>query len=516
MLSSRLWEALLLAMLLAPCAGSQQSRTGGLALSILQQARRQVQLNHFAEARVLYARALAAPHAPRLSPPDALNYATALAATGDPAAAHQQLIKALEHDPHSSILNDAEGTLLAGSGDVEHAFPFFRAAVQFDARNARALFHLGTALLAMHDPAAAQPVLEQAVTLMPNDFEAQLQFGRVLSVAHDDTNALVHLHRALALRPTGTPPRADYALALALQASGDAKSARPLFDEAMKSPQVADSSALTNTALSHMQTGDAPGAIALYQRALAVGPDNATLREDFGAAYLQQADLNDAIAQFRAGLALEPDGAHLHYDLGLALKLKDDLTASVPEFQRAAELDPTLPDPPFTLGVIFMQQGQFVDAATQLKRAIELNPANGDAWALLGSVLKDADDTAGATAALRQAIVLQPDQPSLHIQLATLEQQAGDRAAAANDRKIAADLSRVAISQQRADFALRSGKALLQQNKVPEAIAQLNTAAQADPKSPEPHVLLADAYSRQGKQAEAAVERQRASSLAHP
>jgi protein O-GlcNAc transferase len=213
------------------------------------------------------------------------------------------------------------------------------------------------------------------------------------------------------------------------------------------------------------------------------------------------------------GLALEPENAHLHYDLGLALKLKDDLPGAIPEFERSAQLDPTLPDPAYTLGVIYMQQGKFSEAAAQLQRATTLQPANGDAWALLGSVLKDSGDPKGATAALQRAAALEPNQPSLHVQLAALESQAGDKEAAAAERKIAADLSRQANSRQRAGFALDSGRALLEQGKLDDAILQLNTAAQADPTLAEPHSLLAEAYARQGKSADAALERQRVSAL---
>jgi protein O-GlcNAc transferase len=128
-------------------------------------------------------------------------------------------------------------------------------------------------------------------------------------------------------------------------------------------------------------------------------------------------------------------------------------------------------------------------------------------------VLKDSGDPKGATEALQRAIALEPNQPSLHVQLATLESQAGDKEAAAAERKIAAELSREANSRQRAGFALNSGRVLLQQNKLDDAILQLSTAAQADPSLAEPHSLLAEAYARQGKSADAALERQRAAAI---
>ena len=173
---------------------------------------------------------------------------------------------------------------------------------------------------------------------------------------------------------------------------------------------------------------------------------------------------------------------------------------------------PSLPDPAYTLGVIFMQQGKAAEATEQLRKATSLQPQNGQAWALLGNVLKDAGDP-GATAALEQAIALDPGQPSLHVQLAAIYAQSGRSQEAAAERKTAADLSRAAVAQQRATFALRSGRALLEQGKLPEAETQFSTAIQADPKATEAHELLAEAYSRQGNAAAAAVERATAQSL---
>lgn len=480
-------------------------------------AREQAALGHNVEAVELFRTALGGPEPPPLSDADALAYATALAATGDISTAEQQLSAAIARTPNSAPLNDAVGTLIAQSGHLEEAMPYFQRAVTTDPSLAQAQYHLGTALLSLNQPDSAIAPLRLAVAAMPSNFGAQLQLGNALSATHQDAEALTHLHLAAQLRTPATPPDALYALALALQASGDARGSLPIFDAATSAPtasaSASSSAALTNYALARVQTGDAAGALPLYNRALALGPDTATLREDFGVAYLQQSDLDHAMEQFRAGLALEPNSAHLHYDLGLALKLKDDLAAAVPEFERAEQLDPSLPDPPFTLGILYMQQGRFTEAIAQLKHATVLQPTNGDAWAILGSVLKDTGDSVGALDALTRAVALEPDQPSLHIQLAALDMEADKRTEAAAERKIAAELSRAANNRQRAGFALKSGRVLLDQNKLPEAILQLVTAVQADPTLAEPHRLLAEAYTREGKADEAAAELKLAATL---
>ena len=154
-----------------------------------------------------------------------------------------------------------------------------------------------------------------------------------------------------------------------------------------------------------------------------------------------------------------------------------------------------------------MQLGRFPESREQLERATTLRPGNGDAWALLGNVYKQTDQPAQAIAALRNAIALLPDQPSPHITLAAILAQQGDSAAAAAERKIAANLSRIAVSRQRANFALDSGRLLLKRGQIPEAIEQFQTAIAADPDYPDPHLALAEALDRQGHPADAAAER---------
>jgi protein O-GlcNAc transferase len=307
--------------------------------------RAEVEAGGFMDAVPLFRAALESSPPPVLSEEESLAYAKALAGTGDLTSADSALRNALGSAPDSARLNDALGTLLAQGGQLDQALPFFRHAIANDPAFARAQYHLGAALLASDQPQEALAPLEAAAISAPNSFDIELQLGLALSGLHKDTEALSHLRKAAELRTSTTPPAPTYSLALALQASGDPKAALPLFEIALTDASVANSSALINDALAHVQTGDATGALPLYNRALKAGPDSAILREDFGVAYLQQADLGHAIEQFKLGLALEPENAHLHYDLGLALKLKDDLSAAIPEFERSAQLDPTLPDP---------------------------------------------------------------------------------------------------------------------------------------------------------------------------
>ncbi len=462
-----------------------------------------------------------------LSPEESRGYATALAAGGHTEQAIGVLRSALEapaqlNPGQIAPLEDAWGTLLAQQGELAQAAQHFTAAIAAQPELAGAHAHLGSVELAENQLTEAVSELRQAVSLDPNDVTGTTELGRALTASGQDAEAVSVLRRAVALSDQAAAKnpgvghaagqQARYALALALQASGQIQEAMPLF-AAYTAAVPGDAAALTNYALALVQTGDAKHAIVLYQQALERGPDNATLRQDYGVAYLQQSDLDHALEQFRAGLALEPENPHLHYDLGLAYKLKDNLAAAIPEFERAEALDPTLPDPAYTLGVIHMQQGEFASASAELEKTVALQPGNSAAWAVLGNVYKENGDPTKAMAALRRAIALDPGQPSTHITLAAILAQAGDRESAAAERKQAADLSRAAVSRQRSSFAFKSGRALLDQGKVKEAEAQLRIAVQAAPDDPAPHLALAEALAQEGLPADAALERQQAHAL---
>ena len=452
-----------------------------------------------------------------LSATEVFSYAGALAATGETGRAQTVIEQALQRDPQNAVLQDALGALLAQRGDLGGAQDAFRRAITLEPNLASAHLHLGSVLLILpgSQPAEAVSEFRSAQKLGDESLTLLLGLGKALTATGQDGEAVEVLRKAVAASPGSKDPNyvdAKYALALALQNAGNPKEALPLFQE-VAARQPLNTAVLTNYGLALMQTGDAKGALQLYTRAHDAGDASATLREDMGGAYLQQNDIDHAIEQFRAGLAVNPQDVQLHYDLGLAYKLKDDLNASVSELKYAEELDPQLPDPYYTLGVIEMQRGNFAQAKAQLEQAVALQPANGEAWSVLGSVDKEAGDDAGAEAALRKAIELLPQQPSNHITLASILSARGDSEGATAERKLAAQLSRTVVSKQRAQFALDSGRAYLARGQVNEAINQLRTAVAAEPELVDAHLVLADALTRAGRNAEALTERQKVESL---
>jgi protein O-GlcNAc transferase len=222
--------------------------------------------------------------------------------------------------------------------------------------------------------------------------------------------------------------------------------------------------------------------------------------------------IGDAVAELKAALRLDPDSPQMHYDLGVAYKLQDDAVSAIPELETAAKLNPSGYEPAFVLGQLYMQVARYPEAAEQLEASLKLHPQNGEAWAMLGSIYNKLDRLPEAVTALREAILQLPDQADSHLILAMVLMKQNQPDAAAEERKIGADLMRAHMNLQRAEVATNSGRSLLAGGKVDDAIVQFRDALAFDPNYADAHLGLADALEKQGKTIEAAAERAQAKS----
>jgi len=107
-----------------------------------------------------------------------------------------------------------------------------------------------------------------------------------------------------------------------------------------------------------------------------------------------------------------------------------------------------------------------------------------------------------------------PDQPGPHFTLASVLAQRGQTTEAANERKKAGELTRMAVDRQRAIFATNTGSMLLLKNQITDAIVRYQEAVSSDPTYIEAHRGLATALARAGRTAEAEAERRKAIELA--
>jgi protein O-GlcNAc transferase len=437
-------------------------------------------------------------------------YARSLQATGQTQAAITQMKQAVAQENGNPEIHDALGSLYAIKRNWGLAEQQFAEAIALKNDMAIAYLHLGLTLSAEQKPGSEENWMK-AYALAPREPAVALAVGEAMSDAGRDASAVPILEHALELEPKSLAAR--YQLALVLQRVNRVPEAIELLKQVIEAePRNID--ALTNLGMAYAQEHEASQGIPFLKQAVALNSKDATAHQDLAAAYLQVNQVDDAILELKIAITLVPDSSQLHYDLGTAFKLQDDATDAIPELEKAEKLNPSGYEPAYVLGLLYMQVARYAEAAQQLETSLKLHPKNGDCWATLGSVYNKLDRLPEAVTALREAIEQMPDQADSHLILASVLVKQNDTAGAAQERKVAADLMRQHMNLQRAEVATNSGKSLLQNGKIEDAIVQFRDALTFDPNYADAHLRLAEALEKQGKTAEAAAERAQAESLA--
>jgi protein O-GlcNAc transferase len=433
-------------------------------------------------------------------------YARSLAATQKIGLAVIQMKAAIATDTQNAELHDELGSLYAQQRNWTDAQQELVEAIRLNPNLAVAHMHLG---LVMQAQGQGDGLVElvQASQIAPQNVTVALELGKALAGSGHDEQAIPVFRHVLELEPDSRT--ASYQLGLALQRSNKIQEAILLLKKvAAAEPNNAE--VMTNLGMALSQAQLAKDAVPVLQRSIALAPESVTAHQDLAAAYVQLSQFEDAVNELHTALKLAPDLPQLHYNLGLAFKMQDDATRAIPELEAAERLDPSGPEAPYLLGVLYMQTGRYDDAAREMNASLKLRPENGDGWATLGSVYDKLNKLPEATSALREAIRQIPGQPDPHLTLAAVLVKQNQPAEAASERRKAAELMRSNMNRQRAEVATNAGNSQLRNGNVDGSIEQFRDALTFDANYVEAHLGLANALERQGKTAEAAVERQKA------
>ncbi|HEY8548581.1 MAG TPA: tetratricopeptide repeat protein [Vicinamibacterales bacterium] len=208
-----------------------------------------------------------------------------------------------------------------------------------------------------------------------------------------------------------------------------------------------------------------------------------------------------AVEALRAAMAKGPARADAHDILGLLLGRQGADGAEVAaEFRKAIELQPDFAAAHNHLGLVLIQSGKDEEGIAALREAVRLAPDYADARTNLGAALTPTDAEA-AVRELERAVELAPGSVKAHFNLAAAY-GASPRHGRAKEIETFRKVIELAPGFARARVSL--GKALLQDGKVPEAIAELEEATRLEPGSGEAHYQLGLALARAGRKDEAA------------
>ncbi|GGG94984.1 tetratricopeptide repeat protein [Silvibacterium dinghuense] len=249
---------------------------------------------------------------------------------------------ALNNDPTSKFLNNGLAELYYRTGRIRDAISAAQEQIKKDPKNLDAHKLLGNIYLRTlsdgQQNSASDEILKLAideyntiVQLEPNSIEDHLLLGQLYSFAHDSVHA------------------------------------EQQFDAAQKIDPGSEDTAL-NLARLYTEQGDTKRAITILNQ---VPPDARTGKTEFllGATYEHIKDDKNAIAAYQRAVDLDPDNLDAERALAKLLLANNQLDPALKAFQDIAAGDPSDPEAFLRISEIQRREGHYEDALASLKKA---------------------------------------------------------------------------------------------------------------------------------------------------
>ena len=254
-----------------------------------------------------------------------------------------------------------------------------------------------------------------------------------------------------------------------------------------------DAAVYYNRGNAHVDQGNPVRAIADYSHALELDPDNAAAYYNRGYIQQNQGDLAAAIADYSQTLELDSAYATVYYNRGGAFYDQGNPVMAIADYSRALELDPDNVTIYNKRGHAYRAQGDPVMAIADYSRVIELEPDNAAAYRYRGIAYRDEGDLEAAIADYSHALELEPDNAATYRNRGIVYREQGDLEAAIVDYSRALDLE-----PDNASIYRNRGVVYREQGDLEAAITDYSHALELEPDNASVYYQRGVAYSDQG------------------
>jgi tetratricopeptide (TPR) repeat protein len=224
------------------------------------------------------------------------------------------------------------------------------------------------------------------------DYECQIAFYST-AVKENPKNIEAYYHLGFAYQRTRNPDRAMAMYEIYLAA------------KVKDRPNLAN--AHNNRAIIHRRSGKLALALADYNKAVRIDPNNPAFLTNRGNAYRDLSRFDDALADYRRALVNEPEFAPALVGRALAYGSTGDIDLAIRDLTDAIEFG-SLPDALYNRGVFYAQLKEFSKAIADYTRYIETKPQNtrmlADAYLNRGIANYYTDNANDALADISKAI----------------------------------------------------------------------------------------------------------------
>ncbi|MEO8502564.1 MAG: sulfatase-like hydrolase/transferase [Acidobacteriota bacterium] len=177
--------------------------------------------------------------------------------------------------------------------------------------------------------------------------------------------------------------------------------------------------------------GDLESAIAAYERAAELTPNDARIWSNLGAALREGGRAEDSAKALGEALRLDPNDAEAENGMGIVESLRGNGDEALGAFTRALALDPRNAVTANNLGNALRTSGRIDEAAAAYGKALELAPDYADALNGLGALDVARQRPAEGLALLERAHALDPGKQEIQLNIAVALELLGERDRAA-------------------------------------------------------------------------------------
>lgn len=252
-------------------------------------------------------------------------------------------------------------------------------------------------------------------------------------------------------------------------------------------------------------------AIAAYERAKKLKPDEGNIYLQLGDAYSEIGNSAKAIENYNEAVKLikkDTDRDKARDGLIIIYTEQGKWADALAVLDEAIKANPMIARKYVQRGDVYAKMGKFDEAMADYKKALELLPGEGGASVGIARVQILTGKASDALKTMEPVLKKYPNDPAVHL-------VNGKALLASGKSKEGLAEVEAAIAQglKSLNILLEAAQVLIEAKQNDRAVEVLTQAAQLAPKSPKPHEILANLYDQMGKKDEAAAEKAKAKEL---
>jgi tetratricopeptide (TPR) repeat protein len=212
--------------------------------------------------------------------------------------------------------------------------------------------------------------------------------------------------------------------AIALYQAGQWDAAESLCTQIRRSdPQ--QHGAIRLLAVIAAQTQRAPEALELFERLVAVRPDDPQAHLNYANVLRLLGRYDEALGSYEHALRLKPDYVDAHRNLGIVQQDLGRLEEALRSHERALQLKPNYTEAHISRGTVLQQLRHFEQALQSYRAALQQKPDDAFVHINVGSALEDLGRLEEALQSYERALQLKPDLVEAHVNRGSALQQLG-------------------------------------------------------------------------------------------